>query len=76
MEKIYINSFINSMFDDKKSFADIHGTQKLFDSKFMLVSDVMSENKELLADAILESLQENQSFKIYTKTDNRNNSFL
>jgi hypothetical protein len=61
MQKNYINNFLDSMFEDKLKYIEIHGTESLFDPQVMLVSDAMSENKELLAQVLLESLQKSHS---------------
>ena len=60
MKTTYIDNFLDSIYTDKKRFAEVYGIEKLFDPKFMLIADVISENRELLSDVILESLQEIQ----------------
>lgn len=73
MERTYIDNFIDLMFEDKLKYIEVHGTHSLFDPKHMLVSDAMSENKELLAQALLETLQEscktNELSKLSTATE-------
>ena len=60
MKSTYIDNFLDSLYGDKKRFVEVYGTEKLFDPKFMLIADVMSENRELLSDVILEALQKVQ----------------
>ena len=60
MKTTYITNFLDSIYEDKKSFAEVYGTEKLFDPRFMLIADTVLESKELLSDVILEALQESQ----------------
>ena len=60
MKKTFINNFLDSIYEDKKSFIEVFGTEKLFDPKFMLIADIVCEHKELLSDTILETLQATQ----------------
>ena len=60
MKQTFVNNFLDSIYEDKKSFIEVFGTEKLFDPKFMLIADIICEHKELLADTIIEAFQAKQ----------------
>jgi len=49
-----LSSFLVSMYEDKNLFIEINGLKNSMDAKYMLVADALSENIELLEDAVKE----------------------
>jgi len=68
MKKRFVNTYLERLYEDKKSFIDVFGTEKLFDPKFMLIADIVSEHQELFSDAILEAIQSMQEQNIVSNT--------
>ncbi len=68
MKKRFVNTYLERIYEDKKSFIDVFGTEKLFDPKFMLIADIASEHQELFSDAILEAIQSMQEQNIVSNT--------
>ena len=60
MEKTFVSNFLDSMYENNRNFIEVLGTEKLFDPKFMLIADTVSEDMQLFTDVILAQLQEHQ----------------
>ncbi len=58
MQKSYIENFLTETFDNRVNYLEVFGMNTQYDPTTALISDVLGENKELLAEAILESLQD------------------
>jgi len=56
MDNKILSSFLTSMFEDRKLFAEVNGTKNIMDAKYMLVADALSENINLLSEVIEEQL--------------------
>jgi len=56
MKKRFVNTYLERLYEDRKSFIEVFGTEKLLDPKFMLIADALSEHQELFSDAILETI--------------------
>ena len=70
MDQSEIGSFLTSMFENRKQFAQINGSNRLYDAKFMLIADAVSENIELFSEVIKEEikLELNRNINFNTKT--------
>ena len=74
MNKEMINSFLTSMFEDRKLFIEVNGVKSLMDTKHMLVADALSENISLFSEVIGEYI--NTSFNKINTIDTFNNKAL
>ncbi len=63
MNNKILSSFLTSMFEDRKLFAEVNGTKNIMDAKYMLVADALSENIDLLSEVIKEQLTLNINSK-------------
>ena len=60
MRKDEIFTFLNVLFNDRKLFINLNGTQKLFDKDFMLVYDALHEDLDLLSEVLEERLSKSK----------------
>ena len=51
-----IESFLNDMYKNRETFIAVNGISKLFDPKYMLISDILEDNKHLFIDVIYDHL--------------------
>ena len=76
MNQEQLNSFLANMFESRVEFANINGTTNSMNAEYMLVADAVSENIELLADAIKEHYQENLNGFKYINSDITTNQYI
>ena len=62
MSDIEIRFFLDTLYEDRELFLAVNGVAKANDAKYMLVSDILEENKSLFADVILETLNKQQNY--------------
>jgi len=74
MSREVINSFLTTMFEDRKLFAEVNGTASLMNAKHMLVADALSENISLFSEVVEEHL--NINFNNFNTVDTFYNKAL
>ena len=57
-----IKFFLDTLYEDRELFIAVNGVAKANDAKYMLVSDILEDNKNLFADVILEAINCKQNF--------------
>ncbi len=65
-----LNSIVAEMFENRVSFSNTFGTEKLMDANYMLVTDVLSENLDMFSSLVQEHLQEKKEINLKNQTNN------
>ena len=56
-----IKFFLDTLYEDRELFLAVNGVAKANDAKYMLVSEILEDNKNLFADLILEAIHNKQN---------------
>ena len=56
-----IKFFLDTLYEDRELFLAVNGIARANDAKYMLVSDILEDNKSLFADVILEAIHNKQN---------------
>ncbi len=65
MSNIEIKFFLDTLYEDRELFIAVNGVARANDAKYMLISDILEDNKNLFADVILEAINNKKHSATY-----------